>query len=120
MVHLGIIPDGNRRWCKENDIDYTMNNLTEIWFKIFINQLCKLSEKNLSFLEKIHCLSFYVCSIENIRREDNTSKYIYEFLTKMIYFYFNQEEVLNYHLKNKKILNLEHKIYYINKVLYYV
>ena len=22
MVHIGVIPDGNRRWCKKNDIDF--------------------------------------------------------------------------------------------------
>lgn len=94
MVHLGIIPDGNRRWCKENNIDYVMSSLKEIWFNIFIEQLCELSENEYNFLENIESLSFYVCSIENIRRQDNTSKYIYEFLDKMVYFYFNYEEIL--------------------------
>ena len=34
-MHIGIIPDGNRRWCKLNHIDYTTKHITEIWLKIF-------------------------------------------------------------------------------------
>tara|TARA_B100000963_G_C22639317_1_gene679496 strand:+ start:5360 stop:6079 length:720 start_codon:yes stop_codon:yes gene_type:complete len=102
MVHLGIIPDGNRRWCKENNIDYKMNSLTEVWFKIFIKQLCELSEQKMTFLEKINSLSFYVCSIENIRRQDNTSKYIYELLEKLINFYFHYEEILEEIIENEE------------------
>ena len=95
MVHIGIIPDGNRRWCKLNNIDYSMNDLQDIWFKIFIKQIRDISCNNYDYLTKIKSLSFYVCSIENIKRKDNTLQYIYNFLEKLIYFYFNYDNMLD-------------------------
>ena len=31
MVHLGIIPDGNRRWCKINN--YKLEDLPKKWIE---------------------------------------------------------------------------------------
>lgn len=102
MVHIGIIPDGNRRWCKANNVDYMMKDLQEIWFKIFIKQIRDISCNNYDYLTRITSLSFYVCSIENIKRKDNTLLYIYTFLEKLIHFYFNYEIVLRELLSNEE------------------
>ena len=102
MVHIGIIPDGNRRWCKANNVDYMMKDLQEIWFKIFIKQIRDLSCNHYDYLTQITSLSFYVCSIENIKRKDNTLTYIYTFLERVIHFYFNYELVLRELLSNEE------------------
>ena len=86
MVHIGIIPDGNRRWCKDKDIDYKLENLEELWFNILLEQIRDLSLGNYTYLELIDNVTFYVCSIENINRNDNTSKFIYLFLEKLFIF----------------------------------
>lgn len=112
MVHIGIIPDGNRRWCKYNNIDYEMKDLEKIWFNIFINQIRDISCNNYEYLMKITSLSFYVCSIENIKRKDNTLKYIYSFLERLIYFYFNYDTMLDELLNDEDEDNIKKvKIY---------
>ncbi|MBI96439.1 hypothetical protein CL656_04770 [bacterium] len=100
MVHIGIIPDGNRRWFKQNNINYKLENLEEVWFNILVDQLREISLNKYEYLEKLTSLSFYICSIENIRREDNTSKYIYIFLEKLFYFYENYCEIIDSVYKN--------------------
>ena len=110
MVHIGIIPDGNRRWCKDKDIDYKLENLEELWFNILLEQIRDLSLGNYTYLELIDNITFYVCSIENINRNDNTSKFIYLFLEKLFYFYKNYEtiidELYSNETKNKKMIIL--------------
>ena len=110
MVHIGIIPDGNRRWCKDKDIDYKLENLEELWFNILLEQIRDLSLGNYTYLELIDNVTFYVCSIENINRNDNTSKFIYLFLEKLFYLYKNYEtiidELYSNETKNKKMIIL--------------
>tara|TARA_X000000950_G_C13782612_1_gene605792 strand:- start:15 stop:740 length:726 start_codon:yes stop_codon:yes gene_type:complete len=101
MVHIGIIPDGNRRWCKSKDIEYKLTNLQDIWFNILLLQLRELSINSFEFLEKVTSLTFYVCSIENIRRNDNTSEYIYLFLNKLFILYNNYEKIIDELYKNE-------------------
>lgn len=92
MIHLGIIPDGNRRWCKKNNSNY--NCLVEHWLnnmlikniKSFIN----LGEKYKEILE-ISNISFYVSSIDNIYREDKTHELGFELIRKL-YKLFNCTE----------------------------
>ena len=95
MVHIGIIPDGNRRWCKDKNIDYKLENLEELWFSILLEQIKEISLGEYQYLEMIDSLTFYVCSIENINRNDNTSKFIYLFLEKLFYFYKNYETIID-------------------------
>lgn len=116
MVHIGIIPDGNRRWCKNNDIDYKLENLEEIWFNIFLTQLREISiNKNNKYnnIFKITDITFYVCSIENIKRNDNTSQFIYKFIYKLIFFYSNYEKIIDEMYKNddEKKYNKAFKFY---------
>ena len=103
MVHIGIIPDGNRRWCKKNNIDYNLNNLQDIWFNILLDHIYKIStnQNNYNNIFKITDLTFYVCSIENIKRNDNTSEFIYKFLEKIFHLYDNYDKIIDEIYKNK-------------------
>ena len=97
MVHIGIIPDGNRRWCKKNNIDYNLENLQDIWFRLLLEHVRQISinENKYNNLFKITDITFYVCSIENIKRNDNTSQFIYKFLEKIFHLYDNREKVVD-------------------------
>lgn len=104
-MHIGIIPDGNRRWCKMNNIDYTTQHITEIWLKIFKSYLydhfknerlrlfgnlsLEETEKAIDIMDKIPEfkidseiteISLFVASVNNCKRHDNTLNHISEFL----------------------------------------
>lgn len=83
MVHIGIIPDGNRRWCKKNNFD--IDSLVHHWSKIIIDSIHKNSHRRTSkYLKDITEISFYVCSIDNINRMDKTKYLIFD-LIRFIY-----------------------------------
>lgn len=92
MIHLGIIPDGNRRWCKKKNINY--NSLIEHWLN---NMLIKNIKSYINFSEKykelleISNLSFYISSIDNIYREDKTHELGFDLIRKL-YKLFNCTE----------------------------
>ena len=88
MVHLGIIPDGNRRWFRENNFEYSnMLEILKLWFGRFLNLL-----ENISILDrqndffKIDNLTIYVCSVDNINRKDTTKDNILKFLDRYLIF----------------------------------
>lgn len=84
MVHIGIIPDGNRRWCKKNN--YEIDTLLQHWSNIIIKSIHKNSTRRMSkYLQDITEVSFYVCSIDNINRNDKTKYLIFD----LIRFIFN-------------------------------
>lgn len=73
MVHLGIIPDGNRRWCKINNNN--LDDLPIIWKNYIINtikNLFKLDINKYKELLDITEISIYILSIDNINRIDKT------------------------------------------------
>ena len=83
MTHLGIIPDGNRRWCKREGKTHT--SLLKEW----IRQVAQVMEEYPSarpdrwkYLRDVRELSVYICSIDNLRRADQTMKTIYDFLAE--------------------------------------
>jgi len=79
MVHIGIIPDGNRRWCKKNN--YEINTLVQHWSNIIIDSIHKNLSRRLSkYLKDITEVSFYVCSIDNINRNDKTKYLIFDLI----------------------------------------
>ena len=83
MVHIGIIPDGNRRWCKKNN--YEIDTLVQHWSNIIIESIHKNSTRRISkYLQDITEVSFYVCSIDNINRNDKTKYLIFD-LIRFIY-----------------------------------
>ena len=90
MIHLGIIPDGNRRYIKKNP----EKNIINIWDEFFNKILNDYSKyKNIKTINEI---SIYVCSIENIKREDNTKENIIDILNLVL-------NILN---DNKNFINL--------------
>ena len=79
-IHIGIIPDGNRRWCKENL--YKIDYLKDVWInnvfykeletiaKIFQN---KEADSRYQILCQIKEISLYVLSLDNIIKRGNNS-----------------------------------------------
>lgn len=83
MIHLGIIPDGNRRFLKQ----ISNKNMINIWeekFKIFINEFIKEKNNKFKNLKNINELSIYVCSIDNLNRNDNTKENIFTILKSVL------------------------------------
>lgn len=96
MVHLGIIPDGNRRWCKGNEMSSL--DLPNIWGKIFKDRIIECikarNEKSKSsILKKITELSIYVCSIDNVNRSDATHKIICDTLFRVCNIFLQPQSV---------------------------
>jgi len=89
-IHIGFIPDGNRRWCKKNNLP--LNQMAEKWMDvvnknidenlplIFNKDFDKDFEEN---FEDIREISLYIASIENMSRDDGTIETIYEFIRKL-------------------------------------
>lgn len=109
MVHIGIIPDGNRRWCKINNHDQIY--LLEIWLKK-INKIIKCISNNNKyiFLKNINEISIYICSIDNLKREDKTKYIIFKFIEKLNLIYNNY----NSYFKKDIIKNFENSYIHIN------
>ena len=82
MVHIGIIPDGNRRW-------YRLKNMNIIKFQEFIinkivSNIIKIKNINkLENLKRISELSIYICSIDNIERNDGTKELIFNLIRNL-------------------------------------
>ena len=83
MIHLGIIPDGNRRFLKQIS-NKNMINLWEEKFKIFINEFIKEKNNKFKNLKNVSELSIYVCSIDNLNRNDNTKENIFTILKSLL------------------------------------
>ncbi len=69
MIHIGIIPDGNRRWAKHNKIEqYNIENvMTNIIKKIISSE--KHTFKNLNMIGEV---TLYLLTRDNLDRKDNT------------------------------------------------
>jgi len=97
MVHLGIIPDGNRRWCKKNE--YDLNTLTKHWTHLILSRLNKYlsNDTNIDkykYLKQIDEISLYVCSIDNINRNDNTPTLILNLIRQICDMFKNPNKYL--------------------------
>ena len=59
-IHVGLIPDGNRRWARENNVDYKVGHL---------RGYDALRDILFSFFKAgIKYLSVYALSLENARK----------------------------------------------------
>jgi undecaprenyl pyrophosphate synthase len=77
-IHLGIIPDGNRRWCKKNGktLDNYAKMIEEIMFGLYNSHQDERDVVYDSFF-MIGELSVYVLSKDNLKkRDDGTLKFI--------------------------------------------
>ena len=111
MVHLGIVPDGNRRWCLQNNICATQ--LPEKWeviLKSIILECVRLKnskEEKFKYLKRIHEISIYICSVDNMKRNDGTQSIICTSLDRIATIIEKPEVMFeSYHLTDiKDILN---------------
>ena len=90
MVHFGLIPDGNRRWCNERNIN--LDELPNIWKDFLlklIKEFGKLDLKNYKEFEQIKKISIYLASIDNVFRKDNTKYILHNIIKKVI-------DIINY------------------------
>ena len=90
-IHLGIIPDGNRRWCmnKNKSIDYLIN----YWFKEIFQNEFKILKENIfnnnidekyNKILKIKELSIYLITADNInKRKDKSAQVIFNLIQKL-------------------------------------
>ena len=85
MVHIGVIPDGNRRWCEREGRNH--KRLKDEW----LGKLCEIVRdypdspperwKNIGHITE---LTLYVCSVDNVERDDDTMDTIYDFLDEAL------------------------------------
>ena len=102
-MHIGIIPDGNRRWAKTRNLNN--RELIDYWkHDMIINAYHKLTEylatgemstvRNL--MEELSCVkevSLYVLSSDNIRREDNTASIVYQLFSELQMYFQNLSKI---------------------------
>jgi len=116
MVHIGIIPDGNRRWCKNKNINY--NFLIEHWLNNMIIKNIKLLinyKEKYKQLTEISNISLYVSSIDNIYREDKTHELGFELIRKLYkLFNFTQLYFQEFEEYERKKLNKIYKDFSLN------
>lgn len=84
-MHIGIIPDGNRRWCKKNNME--IKNIISHWTNLITNNIQIMVDainnkwgekiKNLSHIDEV---SIYLFTIDNLNRKDDTMYAIYKFI----------------------------------------
>ena len=100
MVHLGIIPDGNRRYAREHGIskheayekgfELVRDTILHVWFKTSCEDSLIQIEKNNTALSGISEVTIYVCSYENItKRDDEDKKNILDTIQNFIFFFFD-------------------------------
>ena len=99
--HLGIIPDGNRRWAKQNNI--TLNEV----YGIFAEKIVKLTE----FLQKseLNALTVYLASKENLTRTDEEVEPVVDALLKVLPNVLQIALHNNYRVTFPGIYNVNHK-----------
>ena len=73
MVHIGVIPDGNRRWCRLNALaisELATRHVTSL-LSIFtgFSQLCDLRPDTIGSIDEV---SVYLLSCDNTLRSDGT------------------------------------------------
>lgn len=99
MAHIGIIPDGNRRWCRANNCLMGSMDYLRRWgkkFYEFMNLDDNIKRKKIKYLQEINEISFYVCSIDNVNRADNTRDLIFQLLKTVYDMYLNPEKYIDY------------------------
>ena len=104
-MHIGIIPDGNRRWAKYNDT--SLESLPGIWFQYIIDVLKEyINNKDLyEKLEEVTELSIYICSIDNMNRNDCTYKSILKFIDMCIDCYNMSKHTMYEYLMSIKAID---------------
>ena len=93
-LHLGIIPDGNRRYCYKHNMMF--NNIIDYWYKnMFLKNINEIIDSNFEILKEfnqVQELSIYISSIDNINRNDKTVELGYELIRKLYFVYCNNDK----------------------------
>ena len=99
--HLGIIPDGNRRWAKQNNI-----TITEV-YGVFAEKIVTLTD----FLQKskLNALTIYLASKENLTRTAEEVKPVVDALLKIFPQILKIAMQNNYCVKFPGIYNVDNK-----------
>ena len=81
-IHIGIIPDGNRRWCAKNNTNM-FDLIKMLCSMVYKNYNAVLTNKeNTTTLCKIREISLYLLSKDNLtKRKDNTIQIIRHLMT---------------------------------------
>lgn len=94
-MHLGIIPDGNRRFCKENDVPFA--GLVDYWLRCMIRPIIQYALDHMSVtvegdrcvvdsksaLKEIQHLSLYVLSSDNMCRQDGSQELGFDLIRRI-------------------------------------
>ena len=115
-IHIGIIPDGNRRYCKKNNL--TLLQLVEDSFEkhivsIFDHLYNLFFEKNDPDLQDINEISFYMLSADNIKKRLSSEvECVYLFFNKAYDYFINcltlldKDEKLERHARVLRLVNI--------------
>jgi undecaprenyl diphosphate synthase len=85
MVHIGVIPDGNRRWCRARCVDY--NALVEHHVSRIRSWIDKPEAELAAYshVAQITELSIYLLSKDNLlKRDDGTCAMVHEVLRRAL------------------------------------
>ena len=99
--HLGIIPDGNRRWAKQNNI-----TLEEV-YGIFANKIVDLAY--LLQNSNLNALTIYLASKENLNRKPEEVKPVIDALIKALPNILQISLNNNYRINFPGSYNVNHK-----------
>lgn len=84
-VHVGIIPDGNRRWCRNNNKQ--LSNLPDV----HIEKIMSLDLTLFKNLGHIRELSLYVLSMENIKKRKHADlNIVYDTIKRLYLSLYNE------------------------------
>lgn len=79
-MHIGIIPDGNRRWCKKNNV--SLYEMIDYWLEKIDFWKTVVDEEN--NFDEISEISLYILTRDNIeKRNDRTLEMVYDLIRKM-------------------------------------
>lgn len=82
-LHVGIIPDGNRRWCRNNRVD--VFDLVKMLHAMVCNVVREASWEVHENLKDVSAVSVYFLSKDNLtKRNDNTVHMIREVLAMLL------------------------------------
>ena len=128
-LHLGIIPDGNRRYCQENNA--SLKDVVNILYTNVIHIFTIISTggkpNKYRNIKDITELSIYMISYDNLmKRDENQLKVIFDFINRLCDYIITSTDIIHRTLFNKINLlivgrikelpeNLQKLIYRINK-----
>jgi undecaprenyl diphosphate synthase len=104
MVHLGIIPDGHRRYAKKNNISLLES------YEIGYNLLMDIIRKFHFMKSDIHAITIYVVSNDNLNKRSNNeiSNICYMIKNFIRFYYENKKEIYDKNIKIQIIGNGQH------------